>query len=126
MSSKNRACYPTCNKMVATEKTVCELLTSSSLPSVNPRSNLTLDRNLMLSDFGSLRKALPFIANIRGVVATTEPESESQSGVPMKSFKVHDNSGQYLHCMMFGRHVANELIVVGNDVAIFLAQHKTV
>ena len=119
MSSQNRACYPTCKKMVATEKTVCELLTCSSLPSVNPRSNLTLDRTLMLSDFGSLRKALPFIANVRGVVATTEPESESQSGVPMKSFKVHDNRGQYLHCMMFGRHVENELIVVGNDVAIF-------
>ena len=119
MSSKNRACYPTCKKMVATEKTVCELLTSSSLPSVNPRGNLTLDRTLMLSDFGSLRKALPFIANVRGVVATTEPESESQSGVPMKSFQMHDKRGQYLNCMMFGRHVANELIVVGNDVAIF-------
>ena len=119
MSTQNRACYPTCKKMVATDKTVCELLTCSSLPSVNPRSNLTLDRTLMLSDFGSLRKALPFIANVRGVVATTEPESESQSGVPMKSFQMHDNRGQYLHCMMFGRHVANELIVVGNDVAIF-------
>ena len=72
-----------------------------------------------MSDFGSLRKTLPFIANVRGVVAATEPESESQSGVPMKSFKVHDNRGQYLHCMMFGRHVENELIVVGNDIAIF-------
>ena len=37
----------------------------------------------------------------------------------MQSFKVHDQRGQYLRCMTFGRHTENENIVVGNDIAIF-------
>ena len=119
LSTTYRTCYPSCNKITATKKTTCEHLQQSSLPSVNPTSNSTFDRSLMLSNFDSLQKKLPFTANIRGIVAATESESESKSGIPMRSFKVHDNQGQYLRCIAFGRHVDNEIITVGNDIGIF-------
>ena len=62
---------------------------------------------------------MPFTAKMRGIVAATESESESKSGIPMRSFKVHDNQGQHLRCIAFGRHVDNEIITVGNDIGIF-------
>ena len=45
--------------------------------------------------------------------------------MPMRSFKVHDNRGQYLHCMAYGRHVDNKIVTVGNDIGIFFGNAQS-
>ena len=63
---------------------------------------------------------MPYVANVRGVVAACETTVSSQ-GVEMKHFELVDGKGSSVEVTAFGRHGGNVLLSSGNDVIIFIA-----
>ena len=53
---------------------------------------------------------LPFTASVAGSVTDIEEVTESLDGVPMRSFKLRDNKGNYVMCCAHGRQADNELL----------------
>ena len=49
-------------------------------------------------------------------------ERSSESGTPMKSFRLQNDVGRYVHCTVLGRHVDNSAIMAGNCVVVYFAK----
>ena len=73
-------------------------------------------------DFEQLNGAMPFTICLRGVVTSVQGEVLSQSGNPMKHFKLHDQTGRFVHCVALGRQVDNEFIAECNEVVLYFAK----
>jgi hypothetical protein len=107
---------PVLRRLVGNERTVIEL---SSAPGNVDASSLS-DR-LYTDDFKLLTGSLPFTVCLRGVVTSVTQEIISHAGNPMKNFKLHDNTGRYVQCVLCGRHVDNSGIVELNEVILYFA-----
>ena len=64
--------------------------------------------------------AMPYVANVKGVVAACET-SISATGIEMKQFELVDTKGSSVEVTAYGRHGGNELLSSGNEVIIFIA-----
>ena len=42
----------------------------------------------------------------------------------MKTFRLHDHSGRYVHCVALGRHVDNDCLAHLNEVVLYFATAK--
>ena len=74
---------------------------------------------LHFRDFSVLQATPPFMVNVTGVITEVEDETTSQSGLPMKNFKLQDRSSRYVMCTACGRHVDNVFIRSQNEVTLF-------
>ncbi len=89
----------------------------SGTPAVVPSS-------VFVSDFACLDVKPSFGANISGIVSSVGAVTESQEGVPMRLFRLHDHGGRYVACQAFGRHAENEAISDGNEVICFFVMAR--
>ena len=55
-------------------------------------------------------------------MTSVEDERPSESGNPMKSFKLQDDSGRYVLCTALGRHVDNQCLVDNNFIVMYLVK----
>ena len=65
-----------------------------------------------------------FCCNIIGVVSAADEVYESNSGVPMLSFELLSSQRYIVKCMVYGCNAHAEIFVIGNEVAIQLAQSR--
>lgn len=77
---------------------------------------------LYTSDFQRLVPPTPFTVNLRGVVSAVQPEVTSQAGNVMKHFRLQDNTGRFVNCVAFGRHVDNAFIEDNEEVVLYFAK----
>ena len=90
-------------------KNALKLLQTSDLPSTGS-TDITLSQGLYVQDFVLLKGVLPFIASVAGSATDIEEVTESLEGVPMRSFKLRDNKGNYVMCCAHGRQADRELL----------------
>ena len=76
---------------------------------------------LFTRDLTRLQQPPPYFVSISGVVGSPQDESMSQSGRPMRSFRIHDQTGKYVGCTALGRHVDNANIGEGREIVIYYA-----
>ena len=79
-----------------------------------------ISENLFVTNYDKLKVAMPYVANVRGVVAACET-TISAGGVEMKHFELVDAKGNSVEVTAYGRHGSNQLLTSGNDVIIFIA-----
>ena len=108
---------PALRKLVANDRTT---MVRCEPPASAPRGAPSSD--LYSVDFEQLNGATPFTICLRGIVTSVQDEVLSQSGNPMKHFKLHDQTGRFVHCVAFGRQVDNEFIVECNEVVLYFAK----
>ena len=108
---------PAMHKLVANERTVWTRMLARPEPSF-----LSLSPSLYIAEFQDIETAPPFTVNIRGTVGAVLDETSSQSGNPMRNFQLQDQTGRYVLCTAFGRHVDNTLLVELNEVVLFFAK----
>ena len=72
-----------------------------------------------MSFFDELIVAMPYVANVRGIVAACET-TMSADGTEMKHFELVDTKGSSVEMTAFGRHGGNALLSSGNEVIIFI------
>ena len=107
---------PVVRKMVANERTT---IVRCEPPAIPPSASPSAE--LYAVDFDCLHGTVPFTVCLRGTVTSVQEETISQAGNPVKYFKLHDQIGKFVHCVAFGRHVANKCIVECNDVVLYFA-----
>jgi hypothetical protein len=105
------------HKLVGKERTVRNLLPARPEHKFPP-----LSPALYITEFQDIETSPPFTVNIRGAVGAVQDEVASQSGNPMRSFQLQDQTGRYVLCTAFGRHVDNRLLVELNEVVLFFAK----
>ena len=108
---------PALRKLVANDRTT---MVRCEPPASAPRGAPSSD--LYSVDFEQLTGATPFTICLRGIVTSVQDEVLSQSGNPMKNFKLHDQTGRFVHCVAFGRQVDNEFIVECNEIILYFAK----
>jgi hypothetical protein len=112
-------------KMVNSKRTDISLLTVGTRPSVLDMHLLFLAEPLFTRDLGRLQQEPPFVVSLAGIVSSVQDEETSQSGRPMRSFRVQDASGRYVQCKTLGRHVDNVNIGNGNEIVLYFAHATT-
>jgi len=103
-------------KLSATNKTTF----SNADPAKPDQSGSRISDKLFVSNFDQLIVAMPYVANVKGVVAVCET-TISATGVEMKHFELVDAKSNSVEVTAYGRHGGNELLSVGNEVIIFIA-----
>ena len=113
------ACIPPTRKLVGHERTSVVECAPVHVSEVATPADM-----LYCKDFAKLSAQLPpFTVSIIGIVTTLdEEEMTSQSGLPMKSFRLQDQSGRYVRCTVCGRHVDNVALRANNEVILFFAK----
>jgi hypothetical protein len=84
-------------------------------------SSVSIDQSLVVRDFNDLKRDLPFIGNLTGIVTQSSGVTYSRAGAAMKHFRLQDSSGRYVNCCAHGRHSDNDAIEERAQVLIFLA-----
>ena len=110
-------------KLSGTDKTTWSLIAAADMASVMDPA-VRLGSGLYCSDLSCLDAKTPFFVSLKGIVFSVGPETESQTGSPMLSFKLHDIAGRYASCMAFGRHASNEHLHNGAEVVLFFTSAK--
>ena len=114
-------CFPQMKKLVSMEQTTIEILQPGQGTDL---VNSTRDLNGVLYTRGlqPLAKVLPWRASVVGLIASIADSTQASNGVPMQSFTLQDNSGLYVSCIAYGRHVGNPLLACKNEVILFFAR----
>ena len=107
---------PALRRLVGNERTVLEFC---GAPDAIDATRLS--PSLYTLDFQTLTQQLPLTICVRGVVTSVQEEIVSLAGNPMQNFKLHDNTGKYVNCVAFGRHVDNVCVANQNDVVLYFA-----
>jgi len=102
-------------KLSATKKTTF----SNANPVLPDQSGELIPEKLYVSFFDELIVAMPYVANVRGIVAACET-TISADGTEMKHFELVDTKGNSVEMTAFGRHGGNALLSSGNEVIIFI------
>ena len=79
---------------------------------------------LYATEFSRLTAQPPFQISVAGIVSSVKPVTESNSGVDMQEFRLHDRQGRYVMCRAFGRHAGSALIVGGAEIIIYFASAR--
>ena len=77
-----------------------------------------LSPDLYSAELECLNGTQPFTVCVRGIFISVQEEMLSQAGNPMKNFKSQDNTGRFVQCVAFERHVNNDFIVERNEIAL--------
>ena len=115
-----KSCVPRIMKLGSNDRTRVRILASGSQMSWLDEQ-IEVANSLFTKNFERLTCKLPFQISLAGVVASLQPEVVSQSGNPMRTFKLHDSSGKWILCTAFGRHVDNPCLVDGHEVVLYFA-----
>ena len=114
--SEKGVCHPSIRKLIGNERatiTRCApMIVAAEVP----------PEELHFRDFSVLEATPPFTVNVTGVIMEVEDETTSQSGLPMKNFKLQDRSSRYVMCTACGRHADNVFIRSQNEVTLFFAK----
>ena len=100
----------TMRKLHSHEHTTVTRLAVATCPNMNCET-IAPASALYTRDFNRLSaQQPPFVLSISGIVSGVQGETASQTGDPMKAFKLQGNNGKYVQCVAFGRHVDNPII----------------
>ena len=109
-------------KLHSNEHTTVKRLTVASCQSMNSET-IAPAISLYTRNFNLLSaQQPPFVLSIAGIISNVQGEAVSQNGAPMKAFKLQDNTGKYVQCVAFGRHVDNPIISENTEVVLYFAQ----
>ena len=121
ITEDSRNSMPRMRRLVSSSRTIVARISHDDFQA-SGYATLPLSPSLYTSDFNVLTTAVPFIVSIAGVVTSVEDERPSESGNPMKSFKLQDDSGRYVLCTALGRHVDNQCLVDNNFIVMYLVK----
>ena len=110
-------------RLGGTEYTKITRISQSHLSSTCDNSQRPCSE-VWVSDLSLLEVAPPFVASIKGIVSSIGVEGESQAGIPMLPFKIHDSQQRYVECMACGRHGAIPLLQEGFEIALYFVRAK--
>ena len=111
----NRSTIPPVRKMVGNARAAVERACPVEFP-------VKLEKALYVTDFNALQSKTPFQINISGFVLSVDEERTSESGNPVKSFRLQDQTGRYVQCTVVGRHVDNQFLREKNNIIIYFAR----
>ena len=105
-----------------TDRTRIVRLEQGMQPAVTELQLLLPSEELYTRDFSRLLQAPPFQVNLCGVVTTVGEEVLAQnSGRPMRSFHLQDQTGRWVQCSILGRHVENRCLTANAEVILYFA-----
>ena len=102
-------------KLTATKKTTF----SNANIALPDKTGQLIPEKLYVSLFDALIVAMPYVTNVRGIVAACET-TISADGTEMKHFELVDTKGNSVEMTAFGRHGGNPLLSSGSEVIIFI------
>ena len=117
LTEERQPSIPAARKLISNIRTKIVRLESTTAVSA-----AQLAASLYSTDFSVLESKPPYRVSISGYVSSVDVERSSESGTPMKSFRLQNDVGRYVHCTVLGRHVDNSAIMAGNCVVVYFAK----